>query len=156
MVPIEFELNVAHACLQNYRLHNGVGVSVNTREFEIQAGASAVRCRKTQCRTRHVDSAVSQFPSKLQVKKLRNPSISWRRVKRMRAVVQRVLSAAVSGMSVVSNTKSRSYSYLLISFTPVDDEVVSQISRGLMVLVGIGIGLSALEAVLHSVGECAG
>lgn len=52
----------------------------------------------------------------------------------MRAVVQRVLSAAVS----------------------VDDEVVSQISRGLMVLVGIGIGLSALEAVLHSVGECAG
>ena len=74
----------------------------------------------------------------------------------MRAVVQRVLSAAVSGMSVVSNTKSRSYSYPLISFTPVDDEVVSQISRGLMVLVGIGIGLSALEAVLNSVGECAG
>jgi D-Tyr-tRNAtyr deacylase len=56
----------------------------------------------------------------------------------MRAVVQRVLSASVTGIFLFEH-----YFFFLPlkpSLLPVNSEVVSEISRGLMVLVGIGAG----------------
>jgi hypothetical protein len=60
-----------------------------------------------------------------------------RKEKNMRAVVQRVLSASVTGffflyLNVISA--------LVENRSLVNSEIVSEISRGLMVLVGIGIG----------------
>jgi len=56
----------------------------------------------------------------------------------MRAVVQRVLSASVTGLFFfLSWTSSSPRIERVVS---VNNEVVSEISRGLMVLVGIGVG----------------
>ena len=54
----------------------------------------------------------------------------------MRAVVQRVASASVTGALYDSGSRCET------EHESVDNEVVSHISRGLMVLVGIGRGLS--------------
>ena len=54
----------------------------------------------------------------------------------MRAVVQRVLSASVTGFFFCLNLISA----LVECRSPVNSEIVSEISRGLMVLVGIGVG----------------
>lgn len=55
----------------------------------------------------------------------------------MRAVVQRVLSASVTGLFFSSLIYTD-----VINFASVDSQTVSEISRGLMVLVGIGVGTS--------------
>ena len=55
----------------------------------------------------------------------------------MRAVVQRVKSASVTGISLCSH-REVILIMLTRSFFKVDNEVISSISRGLMVLVGIG------------------
>ena len=56
----------------------------------------------------------------------------------MRAVVQRVLSASVTGSFFPPNI----FHALVKCFASlaVNNEIVSEISRGLMVLVGIGVG----------------
>jgi D-Tyr-tRNAtyr deacylase len=54
----------------------------------------------------------------------------------MRAVVQRVLSASVTGLFLCLHVVSA----LVENRSLVDSEIVSEISRGLMVLVGIGVG----------------
>lgn len=53
----------------------------------------------------------------------------------MRAVVQRVVSASVTGESALLPTK-----IIVLIRKAVNNEIISQISRGLMVLVGIGTG----------------
>jgi len=40
---------------------------------------------------------------------------------------------------------------MLTAMWTVEGEIVSQISRGLMVLVGIGTGLSAVRVVFHTI-----
>ena len=54
----------------------------------------------------------------------------------MRAVVQRVISASVTGEVCYSAQRRQ-----LTSSCPVDNEVISSIGRGVMILVGIGTGL---------------
>jgi hypothetical protein len=58
--------------------------------------------------------------------------------KRMRAVVQRVLSASVTGSTLFSLIVV--YALVEECLVSVNSEIVSEISRGLMVLVGIGVG----------------
>jgi D-Tyr-tRNAtyr deacylase len=55
----------------------------------------------------------------------------------MRAVVQRVLSASVTGLFLSGIIYTD-----IVNFASVEGETVSEISRGLMVLVGIGVGTS--------------
>jgi D-Tyr-tRNAtyr deacylase len=64
----------------------------------------------------------------------------------MRAVVQRVVSASVAG-----KCDSRSTFLMLTVMWIVEGEIISQISRGLMVLVGIGKGLSAIRVVFYMI-----
>ena len=71
----------------------------------------------------------------------RHPSYSGfpdpsKREKNMRAVIQRVLSASVTGSFLCPNVISALVEYR----SPVNSKIVSEISRGLMVLVGIGVG----------------
>jgi D-Tyr-tRNAtyr deacylase len=61
----------------------------------------------------------------------------------MRAVVQRVLSASVTGLFFSSIIYTD-----VVNFASVDSQTVSEISRGLMVLVGIGVGTSRSTYVL--------
>jgi D-Tyr-tRNAtyr deacylase len=56
----------------------------------------------------------------------------------MRAVVQRVLSASVTGSTLFSLIVV--YALVEECLVSVNSEIVSEISRGLMVLVGIGVG----------------
>ena len=64
----------------------------------------------------------------------------------MRAVVQRVTSANVVGEPLSARTHLLLVAGFLTSHVPrglsVDNQVISSIGRGLMVLVGIGTGLS--------------
>jgi D-Tyr-tRNAtyr deacylase len=61
----------------------------------------------------------------------------------MRAVVQRVLSASVTGLFLSSIIYTD-----VMNFASVDNQTVSEISRGLMVLVGIGVGTSRSTCTL--------
>jgi D-Tyr-tRNAtyr deacylase len=55
----------------------------------------------------------------------------------MRAIIQRVASASVTGELICLSL----YPKFCLKVISVNSEVISQISRGLMVLVGIGAGL---------------
>ena len=57
----------------------------------------------------------------------------------MRAVIQRVANASVTGMPVPSLLAERN-SLIKALTALVNDEVISSIGKGLMVLVGIGKG----------------
>ncbi len=61
----------------------------------------------------------------------------------MRAVIQRVASASVAGNLLFEKNFLCSDS---LSTCPVDGETISKISKGLMVLVGIGSGRTSEDA----------
>ena len=67
------------------------------------------------------------------------PDISEQIFKVMKAVIQRVISASVTGEGIFY--VSRSLPVLILCYvSSVDNEVISQISKGLVVLVGIRLG----------------
>lgn len=61
------------------------------------------------------------------------------RKRQMRAIIQRVSSASVTGQFPLLLPQNSLWNFL---WNAVDNEVVSRISEGLMVLVGIGVGQS--------------
>jgi D-Tyr-tRNAtyr deacylase len=58
----------------------------------------------------------------------------------MRAVVQRVVSASVTGRWHETTNQSFVHPHALCFAPPVGDELVSSIGKGLLVLIGIGSG----------------
>ena len=60
----------------------------------------------------------------------------------MRAIIQRVSAASVTGIVDVNH----GLYFILTEFDIVNNEMISQISQGLMVLVGIGTGMKSLRS----------